>query len=111
MTKPTARKKRGRKVREWPPLVDPPKIIDGVQNNRDGEPMMLRLIRYGTDRAARAVIENSCCNCDMKHLITFELFYAEGVDGNMHFYLNKRAYRLSDGPPVREVVQRKGRGR
>ena len=80
-----------KKKREWRPKPLTALMKRNVRTMRDGEPNTLELHRYNTDRTLRTSVDNSCCDCGLRHLLVFEVFR----DPTGKFFLNKRAYRLA----------------
>lgn len=58
--------------------------------NFEGEAMTIELIRREPDTSLRGQIWNACCDCNLYHLLVFEVFQ----DGRKNWYLNKRTWRL-----------------
>ena len=57
---------------------------------RNGEPVLLELIRDFNDRALRTGEFTSCCDCHLVHHVLYEVFRKDGS-----FWLKTRAYRES----------------
>ena len=74
----------------WPPVEKPAKIKGNRRTKRDGEPTVLLLERWTNDSTLRTSTEKECCDCGLRHVLTFEVLRA----GNKEFYLLKRAYRI-----------------
>lgn len=73
----------------WPPKPHKIRVVKGVQQNGEGDTTVIPLKRQPHDQALRGQLWNTCCDCDLTHFITFEVFR----DKTGHFFLNKRAYR------------------
>jgi hypothetical protein len=74
----------------WMGDVHAPKVEGDTQWNENGTPMTVPLRRFENDRSLRASHGNFCCNCDLFHVYTYEVFRApSGV-----FFLTKRSYRV-----------------
>lgn len=70
----------------------PPKKHDDTKPFSPGQPGLVRLRRYGGDRSLRGHERQKCCDCGLLHLMTYEVF----LGPDKKFYLNSRAYRLTD---------------
>lgn len=61
---------------------------------REGEPALLELRRFHGDEGLRGQQQETCCDCGMVHLFTYEIVRD---DKSGAVFIQKRAYRLKDG--------------
>ena len=72
-----------------------PKDYPGVKGHSntnimtDGEPISVYLTKYTNDSCLHAQHWQHCCDCGLRHLITYEV-YRDRVG---RYFLNTRAYR------------------
>jgi len=81
--------KKATKLNNWKlKRVEDSKVIGGTARMNDGTPHIVPLILQSQDDAFRGHEYVRCCDCELQHLQTFELFYDEG-----DLFLQIRAYR------------------
>jgi len=71
-----------------------PDHADTDEPNVNGEPTLICLKRFGIDRTLRGQHWSTCCDCELTHFWTFEVF--PDPERREFWWLNKRAYRLPD---------------
>jgi hypothetical protein len=83
-----------------------PEHADTDQRVVEGEPTIISLKRFARDRTLRGRLWNTCCDCGLTHLWTFEVF--PDPEDRQYWWLNKRAYRPTEAlVPKRKTKKRK----
>lgn len=77
--------------RKWPP--SPYKGQSGSDQIIDGEPVYIKLVRFPHESVARGQIVGTCCDCGLRHLHTYEVYYDPSDKG---WWIVNRDYRIED---------------
>lgn len=100
-------KHRGKRLTEWRPKAYVPRVNGNVHVYVDDEPNVIPLRRFKYDKALRASVISSCCDCNLVHTFTYELYR----DADGQFWLNMRAIRHpKDNKPKPKRARRKRNG-